>query len=248
MLRRLLAGFAGRDLDEEGGSEESGGRGNLYEGGATPARPGRSSGGRQDGAMTGGGGGQRRSGAKGAFEGALRPGEKKKLRKEKIQAKRSAREAARGFDVMSLVSRIADFAIAGVYGLRHGLQGSGKKKFLLLQSTDRTKAPDAKTQAKDDNGDAGAAEAGGTRGGGSYFRSHFCRGPGYEAEEGELPQPAAEAGEAAGSAGGIGSRLMERMGWAPGDGLGRARQGQAEPLRAFIRPKKLGLGAGQPQT
>lgn len=174
--------------------------------------------------MTGGGGGQRRSGAKGAFEGALRPGEKKKLRKEKIQvgvctcvsvlsleagggdvfllchvmcpqphacrtyaytcvhmgqalpasvtrsppgarvpylhtphlplsqAKRSAREAARGFDVMSLVSRIADFvgggsggggggpgdvlaleplgalgtgvaqAIAGVYGLRHGLQ------------------------------------------------------------------------------------------------------------------------------
>lgn len=28
------------------------------------------------------------------------------------------------------------------------LQGSGKKKFLLLQSTDRTKAPDAKTQAK----------------------------------------------------------------------------------------------------
>lgn len=34
MLRRLLAGFAGRDLDEEGGSEESGGRGNLYEGGS----------------------------------------------------------------------------------------------------------------------------------------------------------------------------------------------------------------------
>jgi hypothetical protein len=36
---------------------------------------------------------------------------------------------------------------------------------------------------------------------------------------------------------------MARMGWALGDGLGRARQGRAEPLRAVVRPRSLGLGA-----
>ncbi|MEW5308792.1 MAG: hypothetical protein WDW38_000723 [Sanguina aurantia] len=42
---------------------------------------------------------------------------------------------------------------------------------------------------------------------------------------------------------GIGSRLMGRMGWSEGLGLGRAGQGISEPLRAAQRPKKLGLGA-----
>ncbi|GLI62436.1 hypothetical protein VaNZ11_005056, partial [Volvox africanus] len=42
---------------------------------------------------------------------------------------------------------------------------------------------------------------------------------------------------------GIGSRLMAKMGWTQGEGLGRARQGRAEPLRSFLRPKALGLGA-----
>lgn len=42
---------------------------------------------------------------------------------------------------------------------------------------------------------------------------------------------------------GIGSRLMRSMGWQEGQGLGRARQGRAEPLAAVQRPKNLGLGA-----
>ncbi|GAX76731.1 hypothetical protein CEUSTIGMA_g4178.t1 [Chlamydomonas eustigma] len=43
---------------------------------------------------------------------------------------------------------------------------------------------------------------------------------------------------------GIGSRLMARMGWVEGMGLGRERQGRAEPVKALQRPKGLGLGAG----
>ena len=43
---------------------------------------------------------------------------------------------------------------------------------------------------------------------------------------------------------GIGSRLMGRMGWVEGMGLGRERQGRAEPVQAVKRPKGLGLGAG----
>ena len=43
---------------------------------------------------------------------------------------------------------------------------------------------------------------------------------------------------------GIGSKLMEQMGYlGAGTGLGREKQGIAEPLKAAQRPKKLGLGA-----
>lgn len=42
---------------------------------------------------------------------------------------------------------------------------------------------------------------------------------------------------------GIGSRLMQKMGWIEGTGLGRGRQGRAEPISALQRPKNRGLGA-----
>ena len=43
---------------------------------------------------------------------------------------------------------------------------------------------------------------------------------------------------------GIGSKLMLQMGYlGAGSGLGREKQGIAEPLKAAQRPKKLGLGA-----
>ena len=42
---------------------------------------------------------------------------------------------------------------------------------------------------------------------------------------------------------GVGSKIMAQMGYAQGAGLGRDRQGIAEPLRAVIRPRNLGLGA-----
>lgn len=42
---------------------------------------------------------------------------------------------------------------------------------------------------------------------------------------------------------GYGSRMLARWGFAgQGAGLGRDQQGIAEPVAAFVRPKKLGLG------
>jgi hypothetical protein len=42
---------------------------------------------------------------------------------------------------------------------------------------------------------------------------------------------------------GFGSRMMARMGFKPGEGLGREGAGIAEPVQAEVRPKALGLGA-----
>lgn len=50
---------------------------------------------------------------KGAWNGQLLPGEKKKLRKEKIAAKRATRAAERGLSALSLLSEIEDFAAKG---------------------------------------------------------------------------------------------------------------------------------------
>lgn len=44
---------------------------------------------------------------------------------------------------------------------------------------------------------------------------------------------------------GIGSRLLLRMGWRPGQGLGPARHGRLEPLVPPRRPRvRTGCGAG----
>lgn len=82
----------------------------------------------------------------------------------------------------------------------------------------------------------------------------FAAGPssrGAEGFEHPVTETTGPAGMPLGFAGferytnGIGSRLMARMGWEEGMGLGRDRQGRAEPVRATMRPKGLGLGAGR---
>lgn len=42
---------------------------------------------------------------------------------------------------------------------------------------------------------------------------------------------------------GIGSKLLKLMGWKPGEGLGKGKEGIAKPLEASMRPKGAGLGA-----
>jgi G patch domain-containing protein 2 len=42
---------------------------------------------------------------------------------------------------------------------------------------------------------------------------------------------------------GFGSRMLAKMGFIEGNGLGKDSQGIAQPLQAIMRPKSLGLGA-----
>ena len=42
----------------------------------------------------------------------------------------------------------------------------------------------------------------------------------------------------------IGAQMLARMGWTEGTGLGAARDGIKEPVRAVFRPHRAGLGIG----
>ncbi|KAG1660030.1 hypothetical protein FOA52_010015 [Chlamydomonas sp. UWO 241] len=104
-----------------------------------------------------------RSVVKGAQGGKLAPGEKKKLRKEKMTAKRAAREGGRGFDAARVARQLAEFAAsdgdmmaldtAGKHGLelslrmarvlqlKASIQGSDSKRLVVVSRTERTHAP-----------------------------------------------------------------------------------------------------------
>ena len=330
--------------------------------------------------------------------GRLAPGEKKRLRREMLEAKRAHRDSA--FDALGVAAQIEAFAagaasnssnsaadllalpppggnnkralkfavaLAGAHGLRATVQGSGRKRFVLVRSTPRACVPApgtpsaavvAKLLAEEAEvrrrGDQLALAGGGGGAAGMYRQgSGLRRGQkvastplepvsfvaggvindeegGKEEEEEEAvveaeataarpaaaaapapaptpapaPQPLlhtmtkkqakqahkkalkkerrqerrsgggggggggngggsngaasnAPGGDANATGGnvhhtfagfeahtrGIGSRLLGRMGWSPGEGLGRQRAGIAEPIHATQRGKGVGLGS-----
>ncbi|XP_073273989.1 uncharacterized protein [Primulina huaijiensis] len=45
----------------------------------------------------------------------------------------------------------------------------------------------------------------------------------------------------------IGFRLLKKHGWKEGTGLGISEQGRLEPIQAYVKKNKLGLGADKPK-
>ncbi|KAI3425887.1 hypothetical protein D9Q98_007860 [Chlorella vulgaris] len=122
----------------------------------------------QQAKQAGGGSGKykkkHRPGVKGAKGGKLAPGEKKRLKHEKRQAKRAARAAARGFDLTLINSQLEEFVLrqgdteafgpfgkhegkavarlAALYGCRATQQGSKThRKLVMVSSTQHTCLP-----------------------------------------------------------------------------------------------------------
>ena len=56
---------------------------------------------------------RQRSWARGARGGRLAPGEKRRLKRAKVDAKRAARAAAHGFDAAAVVAQLEDFVQGG---------------------------------------------------------------------------------------------------------------------------------------
>ncbi|BDA42299.1 probable zinc finger CCCH-type with G patch domain-containing protein at C-terminar half [Coccomyxa sp. Obi] len=102
---------------------------------------------------------------KGVSQGKLVPGEKQRLKRAKIDAKRAARAAAKGFDAAAIVAQLEAFVLAegdmkafppmspyanafvqkaaGLFGLKSGQQGSGRKRFVIVAITKHTRLPEA---------------------------------------------------------------------------------------------------------
>jgi hypothetical protein len=111
---------------------------------------------------------RKRSAVKGCRGGKLAPGEKKRNKAQLRTEKRAARSAAKGFDLSSVdrklrtfvestqdldglflpslsspVVRKVVFRLASFYGIKATVQGSNKRRMVILQSTLKTAMPDA---------------------------------------------------------------------------------------------------------
>ncbi|KAF9550646.1 hypothetical protein EC957_011961 [Mortierella hygrophila] len=144
------------------------------------------------------------------------------------------------------------------YNLRSQSVGSGKNRFPVLLRTEKTKMPQVpidlrkfmnagfgpRVQAEFDN------RWDRKKGGGGNHRRDGKRGGGHGNDNNKDPKDSARAvtGSVVGgtaseiSKENVGHRMLAKMGWSPGVGLGASGDGITKPIEAVVRAKRRGLG------
>ncbi|KAF9984763.1 hypothetical protein BGZ75_003693 [Mortierella antarctica] len=143
------------------------------------------------------------------------------------------------------------------YNLKSQSVGSGKRRFPILIKTDRTKMPinpvninkllnqsekeltmlSAQFQGSRKGGNGNNGGGGGGKGKGKSFGGGGGGGS-MAAPHGTVVGASASAisGE------NLGHRMLSKMGWSPGVGLGATGDGITQPIEAVVRAKRRGLG------
>ncbi|KAG6673535.1 hypothetical protein I3842_16G116800 [Carya illinoinensis] len=198
------------------------------------------------------------------------PGDKKKHRKERIAVKRRERMLQRGVDLEQINTKLERIVLDGVdmfsFQPMHSRDcsqfiyaGNEDVDFAVtegsnLKSRDKNRV---KRTAKG-NGEASEKNRGGKKG--SYANQPVSFISSGAMQSGAVENTAVDSQEKdkhgknkgiVGSASfgsfevhtkGFGSRMMAKMGFVEGGGLGKDGQGLAEPIEVMQRPKSLGLG------
>ncbi|KAF9191742.1 hypothetical protein BGZ51_006798 [Haplosporangium sp. Z 767] len=149
------------------------------------------------------------------------------------------------------------------YNLKSQSVGSGKRRFPILIKTDRTKMPanpvnlnkllnQSEKELTKLSAQFQASRKGGNKGGNKSGNSSFNgdkkgKGRGFGGGNGGGSMSAPHGTVVGGTASAIstenlGHRMLSKMGWSPGIGLGATGDGITQPIEAIMRAKHRGLG------
>jgi len=150
------------------------------------------------------------------------------------------------------------------YNLRSQSVGSGKRRFPVLIKTDRTRMPvnpmnvnrllqQSENEIKSSLQQILQSQGRGNRNapGGPPPSSKFNKGKARGGGGGGGGSMAAPHGTIVGaeasaiSTENLGHRMLSKMGWSPGVGLGASGEGITQPIEAVMRAKRRGLGHGE---
>ncbi|KAG0250608.1 hypothetical protein BG011_008209 [Mortierella polycephala] len=149
------------------------------------------------------------------------------------------------------------------YNLKSQSVGSGKRRLPILTKTDRTRMPanpvnlnkllnQSEKELTKLSAQFQSSRKGGNKGGNKSGNSNFNgdgkgKGRGFGGGNGGGPMSAPHGTVVGGAASALstenlGHRMLSKMGWCPGVGLGATGGGITQPIEAIVRAKRKGLG------
>ncbi|KAF9203214.1 hypothetical protein BGZ49_006661 [Haplosporangium sp. Z 27] len=142
------------------------------------------------------------------------------------------------------------------YNLKSQSHGSGKSRYPILIKTDRTRIPLSPVnvnkllnQSEKELTKLSAQFQGTRKGGNGGYGGNGGGGKGKGKGRGSgggsttaLPGTIVGSSASAISVENVGHRMLSKMGWSPGVGLGAAGEGITQPIEAIVRAKHRGLG------